>query len=147
MKVLHNTTLILITLLLNPQLLIAADNFQTSANGALYKDLKTGSGEFADSGDIVTIHFTGWLDDNGTRGKEIYNTHREHHPISFVVGTDRIMPGWNEGVIGMQPGGKRLLKIPPALAYGAKGVENVIPPNAALIFIIELTGLEKQVTR
>ena len=64
--------------------------------------------------------------------------------MSFVIGTDRVMPGWNDGIIGMQPGGRRLLFLPPELAYGAKGVQDIVPPNASLIFIIELLDLEKR---
>ena len=144
MKVAPNTTLLMILLLLCPDFTIAADNFQLTAKGALYKDLKTGTGEMTDVGDVATIHFTGWLDSNGAKGKEIYNTHRESQSVSFVVGTDKVMPGWNEGIIGMQIGGKRLLKLPPSLVYGAKGVHNIIPPNARLIFVIDLIQLKKQ---
>lgn len=144
MKAALNTTLLLIMILLYPGFTIAADNFQLTAQGALYKDLKTGTGEMADISDVATIHFTGWLDSNGTKGKEIYNTRREGQPVSFVIGTDRVMSGWNEGVIGMQTGGKRLLKLPPSLAYGTKGVHDIIPPNAKLIFVIDLIQLEKQ---
>jgi peptidylprolyl isomerase len=90
------------------------------------------------------MHFTGWLDDNGRKGREFYNSRREGTPVSFVIGTDRVMPGWNDGIVGMQPGGKRLLLLPPALGYGAKGVQGIVPPNASLILIIELLDLEKR---
>ena len=143
MKVALNTTLLLILFLLCTDFTIAADNFQLTAQGALYKDLKTGKGEMADIGDAATIHFTGWLESNGAKGKEIYNTRRESQPVSFIIGADKVMPGWNEGIIGMQTGGKRLLKLPPSLAYGAKGVHEIIPPNARLIFVIDLIQLEK----
>lgn len=122
---------------------LAADNFHTTARGAQYKELKTGVGETAQVGDIATMHFTGWLDDKGTQGKELYNTRREGRPVSFVVGTDKIMQGWNEGVIGMKKGGKRLLRIPPVLGYGAKGVQDAVPANTSLLFVIELVDLEK----
>lgn len=123
---------------------LAAGDFQTTPQGARYKDLQTGSGASAATGDVATMHFVGWLDGNGNRGKELYNSRREGEPVSFVIGTDRVMPGWNEGIAGMQPGGKRLLLLPPALGYGARGVADVIPPHARLRFIIELVGLEKQ---
>ena len=143
MKTVLNTTLLLTMLLLCSGFVLAADNFQTTAQGAQYKDLKTGVGETTEIGDVVTIHFINWLDRNGAKGKEIYNTHKENKTVSFVVGTDRVMPGWNEGVIGMKQGGKRLLKLPPALGYGSKGILKTIPPNANLIFVIDLVQLKK----
>ena len=122
---------------------LAADGFLTTQQGASYQELKTGAGESAAPGDVVTMHFIGWLDADGKQGKEIYNSRREGRPVSFVVGTERLMPSWSDGVIGMKPGGKRLLRVPPRLAYGAKGVEYVIPPHAALIFVIDLLAVEK----
>jgi len=124
--------------------LVAADAFQITPNGVQYKDLKPGSGEAAAMGDVATIQFTGWLDDAGRKGKEFYNSRQQDGPVAFVIGTERVMQGWNEGVVGMRPGGKRLLKVPPSLGYGAKGVENYIPPDARLIFIIDLLELEKR---
>jgi peptidylprolyl isomerase len=116
---------------------------QTTPAGARYRDLQPGSGEIAAPGDIATMHFTGWLDDSGRKGREIYDSRSQGTPVSFVIGTDRVMPGWNDGIVGMQPGGRRLLFLPPALGYGARGVQDIVPPNASLIFIIELLGLEK----
>lgn len=144
MKITFNITLLLLLFSLYSGLVLSADNFQLTTQGAQYKDLKSGEGEVAQLGDIATIHFTGWLDSNGTKGKEIYNTRREQKTVSFVIGSEKVMQGWNEGVLGMKPGGKRLLKLPPTLAYGAKGVQQVIPPNARLIFVIDLIQLEKQ---
>ena len=123
---------------------IAAEGFVTTASGVQYRDLLTGSGEHAEAGDVATIHFVGWLDRQGKQGRQIYNTRSRTEPVSFVIGTDRVMQGWNEGVIGMRPGGRRLVKIPAATAYGSKGVQGVIPPNAGLIFVIELLQLEKR---
>jgi peptidylprolyl isomerase len=122
---------------------VAADHFLVTPQGARYQDLKPGTGESVETGDVVTMHFTGWLEAGGGKGKEIYNTRREGRPVSFVVGTDRVMPGWSDGVIGMQPGGKRLLMLPPALGYGSRDVEGVIPPDSGLIFVIDLVALEK----
>lgn len=122
----------------------AAGEFHTTPGGALYKDLVTGSGDTVEVGDIVTIQFINWLDKNGVKGKEIYNTRKHNESVSFVVGTDKVMPGWNEGVVGMKQGSKRLIKLPPELGYGTKGVQGVIPPNARLIFVIDLVGLEKR---
>jgi len=122
---------------------VAADGFLMTPQGARYQELKTGTGEGAETGDVVTMHFIGWLDDDGRQGKELYNTRREGKPVSFVVGTDRVMPGWSDGVIGMKPGGKRLLLLPPARGYGARGVQDVIPPDAGLMFMIDLIAVEK----
>ena len=116
----------------------------TTGKGVEYRDLKPGAGEPAQIGDVATIHFVGWLDDKGVKGREIYDTHRRGEPVSFVIGTERVMQGWNEGVIGMKPGGKRLVKVPAELGYGSRGVEDVVPPNARLIFVIDLLELRKQ---
>jgi FKBP-type peptidyl-prolyl cis-trans isomerase len=122
----------------------AAGGFITTGKGVQYRDLRPGAGAPAEVGDVATLHFTGWLDDKGGKGRELYNTHSRGDPVSFVIGTDRVMPGWNEGVIGMRPGGKRLVKVPAELGYGARGVQDVVPPNAGLIFVMELMALEKR---
>lgn len=122
---------------------VAADHFLVTPQGTLYQDLKPGMGEAAEPGDVVTMHFVGWLDAEGRKGKEMYNSRREREPVSFVVGTDRVMQGWSDGVIGMRPGGKRLLMLPPALGYGSKGVEGVVPQDARLIFVIDVMSIEK----
>jgi len=122
---------------------VAADHFLVTPQGARYQELKPGMGEAAEFGDVVTMHFVGWLDADGGKGKEIYNSRREREPVSFVIGTDKLMQGWSDGVIGMKPGGKRLLMLPPALGYGSRGVEGVIPPDAKLIFVIDVIAIEK----
>lgn len=122
---------------------IADAGFLVSPNGALYKDVVTGSGEPAIEGDVAKIHFRGWLSAEDGRGKEFVDSRSERHPISFVIGTDRVMPGWNEGVIGMREGGKRLVKLPPELGFGARGSAGVVPPNSGLVFMIELVTLRK----
>jgi len=122
----------------------AAGGFTTTARGAQYQDLKPGAGASAEVGDVATLHFTGWLEQKGGIGRELYDTHTRGDTVSFVIGTDRVMPAWNEGVIGMKPGGKRLVKVPPELGYGSRGVQDVVPPNARLIFVIELLELRKQ---
>jgi peptidylprolyl isomerase len=143
MKRVLRTAALLVLCLLVAGGAVAADHFLMTPQGARYQDLKSGMGERVEPGDVVTMHFVGWLDAAGSKGKEIYNTRRERRPVSFVVGTDRVMSGWSDGVIGMKQGGKRLLMLPPALGYGARGVEGVIPPDAALIFVIDLIDLEK----
>ena len=116
----------------------SAEPFTTLPSGLEYKDLKVGGGNKAQLGDTAVIHFVGWVDENGQRGKEIYNSRKEREPVSFVIGTDKVMQGWNEGVIGMHAGGTRMLRIPPELGYGKKAVEDVVPPDSCLQFIIEL---------
>lgn len=120
----------------------ASEAFITTSSGLEYKDLKIGTGEQAKLGETAVIHFTGWLNDSGRRGRELFNTRKQNKQVSFQIGTDRVMQGWNEGVIGMRAGGTRLLRVPPQLGYGAKSVDNVVPANAHLIFIIELHELK-----
>ena len=138
-----HTFLVLLLLLAGPGQVLAQGGFPETENGARYLDQVTGNGPVAETGDIATIHFTGWLDDNGRKGRQFFNSRRQGSPVSYVIGTGRVMPGWNEGVVGMQAGGRRLLMLPPALGYGSRAVEGVIPANARLIFLIELIGLEK----
>jgi len=123
----------------------AAGPFNTTPRGALYQDLQPGSGISAAAGDLVTMHFIGWLEaGGGGKGKALYDTRRAGGPVTFVVGTDRVMPGWSEGVTGMKPGGRRLVRLPPALGYGARAVDGVIPANAGLIFEIELLDVQRR---
>ena len=115
--------------------------FRDAAGGMKIKDLQSGEGAGAVEGQIATIHFIGWIDEGGTRGRELYNTHREGQPVSFVIGTSGVMEGWNEGVLGMKPGGKRMLLVPPGMAYGNRAIEGVAPANASLMFRFELVEL------
>lgn len=121
----------------------AADGaFQAGPGGLRFKDLQLGQGQTAVTGQVATIHFIGWLDEHGQRGREIYNSRNRGQPVSFVIGTDRVMQGWNAGVIGMKPGGQRLLLVPPSMAWGGRAVDDVVPANAAMMFRIELISLE-----
>jgi FKBP-type peptidyl-prolyl cis-trans isomerase FkpA len=120
----------------------AAQGFQTTDGGVKYKDLQVGSGAEAAFGQVALIHFAGWLDDAGAKGRELYNSRSHGRPVSFLIGTDGVMEGWNEGVVGMRPGGRRLLMIPSDLAYGNREVGGTIPANANVIFIFELLSLE-----
>ena len=120
----------------------SAEPFTTLPDGLEYKDLKIGTGTKAQLGLTAVIHFIGWVEENGQQGREIFNSRKEKKPVSFMIGTKNVMQGWNEGVIGMQAGGTRMIKIPPQLGYGAKAVEGVIPPNAPLLFIIDLLDVK-----
>ena len=120
----------------------ANEAFTTTPRGLEYQELKIGTGKIAQTGDKAVIHFVGWLNDSGQRGREIFNSRKQDKHVSFQIGTDKVMQGWNEGVIGMQAGGMRLLKVPPELGYGAKSVDDVVPAHAHLIFIIELLELK-----
>ncbi len=121
----------------------AADNaFRAGPGGLRIKDLQPGQGVEAAPGQVATIHFSGWIDEKGVRGKEVFNSRNQGQPVSFVIGTDGVMEGWNAGVIGMRPGGKRMLLVPPSMAWGEREIEGVVPANTAMMFRIELISLE-----
>jgi len=107
-------------------------------NGLKYIDIEMGTGTLAEVGKIAVIHLTGWLDENGQKGDQFICTRDLGKPVSFKLGTRSVMQGWNMGVAGMRVGGKRTLMVPFELGYGEKGVQNRVPPNADLIFDIEL---------
>ena len=115
-----------------------ADAFQMTPGGVAYRGLRVGSGTAVQDGDVVTVQLTGWLSAQGSGRSAFFNTHREGQPLRFVVGTTRVLAGWNEGVRGMREGGRRLLKIPPELGLGARSFEDAVPPNATLVFLVEL---------
>ncbi len=117
---------------------LANEDIVENESGLKYEDIEIGTGDFAELGNIAVLHFSGWIDDNGKKGTLFFNSRDQGEPISFKIGTDKVIAGWNIGVIGMQVGGKRRLLVPAKLAYGAEGAGKVIPPNAALIFEIEL---------
>ena len=120
-----------------------ADSFRSAKGGMKVKDMQTGTGLVAAEGMVATIQFSGWLDNQGVRGKELYNSRNSGVPVSFVIGTDKVMPAWNEGVLGMQAGGRRMLLVPPGMAYGKRAIDDVIPANSSMQFIIELVRLEE----
>ena len=123
------------------QVAFADPGFRSAAGGVRMQDLVTGQGPEATTGMVATIHFTGWLDERGVRGREIFNSRQRGEPVSFVIGTDGVMQGWNVGVLGMKPGGQRMLLVPPGMAWAGREPEGVVPPNAAMMFRIELIGL------
>jgi FKBP-type peptidyl-prolyl cis-trans isomerase FkpA len=110
----------------------------TTPSGLTYEDLKEGTGAAAKAGDTVDVHYTGWL----TNGTKFDSSLDRGQPFSFALGAGRVIKGWDEGVAGMKVGGKRKLTIPPALGYGARGAGRVIPPNAELIFEVELLKIK-----
>ena len=107
-------------------------------SGLEYWDIKAGSGPVAQSGQKVKVHYTGWL----TNGKKFDSSVDRGQPFEFMLGAGQVIKGWDQGVAGMKVGGKRQLKIPPDLGYGAAGAGGVIPPNATLIFDVELLGVQ-----
>lgn len=111
---------------------------RTTSSGLIIETLATGSGPTAKSGDKVSVHYTGWL----TNGTKFDSSRDRNEPFNFRVGAGQVIPGWDEGVAGMQPGGKRRLTVPAHLAYGARGAGGVIPPNAVLIFEVELLAIQ-----
>jgi FKBP-type peptidyl-prolyl cis-trans isomerase FkpA len=110
----------------------------TTASGLTYEDIGLGQGAAAKPGDKVAVHYTGWLTD-----KTKFDSSRDRNvPFEFVLGAGMVIRGWDEGVAGMKVGGKRKLTIPPNLGYGATGAGGVIPPNATLVFEVELLGIK-----
>jgi peptidylprolyl isomerase len=113
----------------------------TTASGLQIIEVKEGAGPSA-AGKTATVHYTGWLYANGQKGAKFDSSVDRNEPFSFPVGAGRVIKGWDEGVAGMKVGGKRTLIIPPALGYGARGAGGVIPPNATLLFDVELLGVK-----
>src|SRR5256886_6905679 len=108
-------------------------------SGLKYQDLKVGDGQEAKKDDVVSVHYTGRLTD----GKKFDSSLDRDRPFEFRLGAGMVIKGWDEGVAGMKVGGKRKLTIPPDLAYGQEGRGNVIPPNATLVFEVELLAIKK----
>ena len=108
-------------------------------------DIQLGTGALAESGRSVVVHYTGWLfDEAGTdnKGNKFDSSRDRGDPFRFALGAGQVIQGWDQGVAGMKVGGQRTLVIPPELGYGARGAGGVIPPNATLVFDVELLGVE-----
>jgi ketosteroid isomerase-like protein len=112
----------------------------TTESGLRYEDIVTGTGPSPQSGQEVTVHYTGTLED----GTKFDSSLDRGQPFKFKIGVGRVIKGWDEGVMTMKVGGKRKLVIPPQLGYGARGAGGVIPPNATLVFEVELLDVQSQ---
>ena len=112
-----------------------------TGSGLQIEELVSGSGDEAKAGSNVVVHYTGWLFQNGQQGAKFDSSHDRNQPFSFPLGAGHVIRGWDEGVAGMRVGGKRRLTIPPEMGYGARGAGGVIPPNATLLFEVELLGV------
>jgi len=109
-------------------------------DGLKYTDTKVGDGEVAQKGYILSVNYTGWLYRNGQKGAQFDSNSKTGKPFTFKLAAGQVIKGWDEGVAGMKVGGKRTLIVPPDLGYGAVGAGGVIPPNATLIFDVELVS-------
>ena len=116
-----------------------------SADALKVTDIIEGTGDVAEPGKVAEVHYTGWLYDEAAedgRGPKFDSSVDRGEPFKFPLGAGRVIRGWDEGVAGMKVGGKRLLVIPPEMAYGERGAGRVIPPGATLVFEVELLGVE-----
>src|SRR6185503_7959109 len=113
-----------------------------TSSGLQIDDTEVGTGVSPETGQTCVMHYTGWLSDNGAKGKKFDSSVDRGEPFEFVIGRRRVIGGWEEGVATMKVGGKRTLVIPPQLGYGARGAGGVIPPNATLIFDVELLAIK-----
>lgn len=114
----------------------------TTSSGLQIIDTTVGTGASPKTGQTCVMHYTGWLYENGTKGKKFDSSVDRGSPFEFKIGMQQVIGGWDEGVSTMKVGGKRTLIIPPALGYGARGAGGVIPPNATLMFDVELLGVK-----
>lgn len=123
---------------------MTASDVVTTDSGLQYRELAVGNGASAGPGNMVSVHYTGWLQNaDGSRGKKFDSSRDRGEPIEFPLGTGKVIKGWDEGVTGMKVGGRRRLIIPSNLAYGSKNVGNgLIPPNSTLIFEVELVKVQ-----
>jgi peptidylprolyl isomerase len=113
----------------------------TTASGLQIVDTTVGTGA-SPQGKTAVVHYTGWLSEGGAKGKKFDSSVDRGQPFEFPVGAGRVIKGWDEGVASMKVGGKRTLIVPPEMGYGARGAGGVIPPNATLIFDVELLGVK-----
>jgi peptidylprolyl isomerase len=121
----------------------AVGKIMTTSSGLQIIDSKMGSGATPKTGQICVMHYTGWLYQNGAKGKKFDSSVDRGEPFEFPIGRHQVIAGWDEGVATMKVGGKRTLIISPELGYGARGAGGVIPPNATLIFDVELLEVKQ----
>ena len=119
-----------------------AQHVTMTADGLGIIDTKVGTGVTPKPGQTVVVHYTGWLYDNGKRGKKFDSSLDRGQPFQFPLGKGQVIPGWDEGVASMKVGGERTLIIPPSLGYGSSGAGGVIPPNATLLFDVKLLAVK-----
>lgn len=115
----------------------------TTPSGLQITDITVGTGASPQTGQICVMHYTGWLYENGQKTKKFDSSVDRGQPFEFPIGTGRVIKGWDEGVASMKVGGKRTLIIPPEMGYGARGAGGVIPPNATLVFDVELLDIKR----
>lgn len=120
----------------------SAAEMKSLPSGLKYQDEVVGTGAEAVAGKQVQVHYTGWLDKAGAKGDKFDSSVDRGQPFAFSLGAGQVIKGWDDGVAGMKVGGKRTLLIPAELGYGARGAGGVIPPNATLIFDVELLGVK-----
>ena len=115
--------------------------YTTLPSGLRYHDEAVGNGPQPQAGQVVEVHYTGWLSDNGQKGRKFDSSRDRGQPFTFKLGAGQVIQGWDIGVGSMKVGGRRTLVLPASLAYGARGAGGVIPPGATLIFDVELLGI------
>jgi peptidylprolyl isomerase len=148
MRVLPRAALLTVALIAAPAAGIVAfapaiaQPVTTTPSGLQIIDTKPGTGASPKTGQTCVMHYTGWLYENGAKGKKFDSSVDRGRPFEFKIGTHQVIAGWDEGVATMKVGGRRTLIIPPALGYGAQGAGSAIPPNATLIFDVELLGVK-----
>ena len=125
-----------------PALALDDSKAVTTLSGLKNIDTKVGTGAEPKTGQTVTVHYTGWLYENGAKGKKFDSSKDRGQPFQFKIGVGQVIPGWDEGVSTMKVGGKRTMIIPPDLGYGARGAGGVIPPGATLLFDVELLDVK-----
>jgi peptidylprolyl isomerase len=131
-----------VTMIATSPAALAQGSPQVTASGLILADTKTGNGDEAKPGKTCSMHYTGWLYENGNKGAKFDSSLDRGEPFAFRLGQGQVIKGWDEGVAGMKVGGKRTLIIPPELGYGSRGAGGAIPPNATLLFEVELLGVK-----
>lgn len=126
----------------HPALAEQGSSMTTTSSGLQYEDTVVGTGATPKTGQTCVMHYTGWLYKDGEKGAKFDSSLDRGKPFEFPIGMGRVIKGWDEGVATMKIGGKRTLIIPPELGYGARGAGGVIPPNATLMFDVELLGVK-----